>query len=174
MADEWGRRRAEMAGRLGVDHALAGEGAAAEATRAVAPMWNRQRLEAVGVGRLAAKDESMGKGDEAEAVLRKAKGSVRFLVMHERGEPLSPELLGEIAPASNSSSVGEAFLEPSTVLVLGDHLGFTQEEEQCLELMGGVRANVSPLPLLASHCIVLAHAVLDRVAMGADGPREDS
>lgn len=134
----------------------------------------RKRLEAVGVGRLAAKDESMGKGDETEAVLRKAKGSVRFLVMHERGEPLSPELLGEIAPASNSSSVGEAFLEPSTVLVLGDHLGFTQEEEQCLEFMGGVRANVSPLPLLASHCIVLAHAVLDRVAMGADGPREDS
>ena len=109
----------------------------------------RARLNAVGVG-------------QAEEGENKAR-SVRFLVMHEHGEPLSAKLLGEAAPDVEDSE-GQS-VEPSTVLVLGDHLGFTQEEEQCLEEMGGVRASVSPLPLLASHCIVLAHAVLDGVAM---------
>ena len=82
-----------------------------------------------------------------------AEGETRgggFLVCHELGAPLSHELL--------EAACGGA---PSTLLVLGDHQGFTVEEERIFEQLGGVRTSMSPVPLLASHCIVLAHAVLD-------------
>ena len=48
-----------------------------------------------------------------------------------------------------------------TVLVVGDHVGFTQEEQDAMQHLGAIKASLGPVPLLASHCIVLAHAVLD-------------
>ena len=88
---------------------------------------------------------------------------VRLLVMHERGETLSGSLLHATRPVVTSS------VERSvrTVLVLGDHLGFTEEEESVVDELGGAKASVSPLPLLASHCIVLAHAALDSASVAA-------
>ena len=53
-------------------------------------------------------------------------------------------------------------------MVLGDHLGFSVAEEALFEALGGVRARVSPLPLLASHVVVLAHAVLDVEELAAE------
>ena len=87
----------------------------------------------------------------------------RFLVLHENGELLGTELLSRLTPgAVNPDGV-------RTLLVLGDHLGFTKEEERYLAELQAVRTNVGPLPLLASHCIVLAHAALDVAALRVGG-----
>mmetsp|Transcript_36917 Transcript_36917/g.61178 ORF Transcript_36917/g.61178 Transcript_36917/m.61178 type:complete len:419 (-) Transcript_36917:295-1551(-) len=48
-----------------------------------------------------------------------------------------------------------------TVLVVGDHEGFTVEEEEVLHALGAARVKVGPVVLLASHSIVIAHATLD-------------
>ena len=48
-----------------------------------------------------------------------------------------------------------------TVVIVGDHIGFTQAEMDALQPFGAVPASLGPVPLLASHCIVLAHAALD-------------
>ena len=79
-----------------------------------------------------------------------------LILMHDEGEPLTPQLVDDIAPIATHGTTG-------TVVVLCDDAGFTAAEERCLEQLAAVRARVSPrgLPLLASHTIVLAHAVLD-------------
>ena len=77
-----------------------------------------------------------------------------FVVCHELGVPLTAALAAKARGTA-----------PSTLLVLGDHQGFSVEEEACFERCGGIKAQVSPVPLLASHCIVLAHAVLDTAAI---------
>lgn len=79
-----------------------------------------------------------------------------LLVMHELGAPLTSSLLPPIDGPSAGGGV---------VLALGDHRGFSKEEEALFDSLNGVRARVSPLPLLASHCMVLAHAVLDQRSM---------
>ena len=90
--------------------------------------------------------------DHLEARLRAILGAKGrgFLVSHELGAPLTPKLAAQVCTDA-----------PTSLIVLGDHLGFRREEEDCFQRLGGVRASVSPVPLLASHCIVLAHAVLD-------------
>ena len=105
---------------------------------------------------------AQGVGAAAAAAEAEAAAPVRFLVMHEQGEPLSAQLLAEITPRPIGNAAAAA--AAASVLVLGDHIGFTEEEEACMEELGGVRARVSPLPLLASHCIILAHAALDCAA----------
>ena len=99
-----------------------------------------------------------------------------LVVLHELGDALDPSLIAqarstptvedsEAGSAAGAASVEGAAAADSTVVVLGDHLGFSNEEEALLmDELRGVRASVSPVPLLASHCIVLAHAVLDRSA----------
>ena len=72
-----------------------------------------------------------------------------LLVLHEEGPPLHSVLQGT-AP------------EEGAVLVLGGSAGFSADDEATLERLGGKRASVGKLPLLASHCIVLAHAALDQ------------
>ena len=127
-------------------------------------------------------------------------GSARLLVLHEHGEALTPELLSPTKPTDASSEITPELRSPTkptdassegsedcsssesdrrsddthgrTVFVLGDHLGFTDAEEQCMAELGGLRVSVSPLPLLASHCIVLAHAALD-AAMVRASPRPE-
>ena len=93
----------------------------------------------------------------------------QLLVLHELGQRLTSELLETLHKGAvqrdevdeQMAAGGERSVAPATVLVVGDHQGFTIEEEKCLENMAAVRANVSPVSLLASHCIVLAMAVLD-------------
>jgi tRNA (pseudouridine54-N1)-methyltransferase len=92
----------------------------------------------------------------------------QLLVLHELGCPLTPAMLargdGRIV-ASPAGPSGAA----SRILVLGDHKGFTTDDEACFESLGGVRICVSPLPLLASHCIVLAHGALDAYDQTREG-----
>ena len=68
---------------------------------------------------------------------------------------------GEALPSALASLPRSAPGSRSTVVVVGDHLGYTQEEKSVLEKLGARRVSVGPLPLLASHCIVLVHAELD-------------
>ena len=84
---------------------------------------------------------------------------VRFFVLHERGEPFTQLVSG----AGNCHEDGDAS-STRTVLVVGDHIGFTEEEEDALRALDATRASLGPVPLLASHCIVLAHAALDAKA----------
>ena len=60
--------------------------------------------------------------------------------------------------------------DDGTIMVLGDHQGFTIDEEACLQDLGGQHVSVSAFPLLASHCIVLAMAALDHYD-AAQAPR---
>jgi tRNA (pseudouridine54-N1)-methyltransferase len=87
-------------------------------------------------------------------------GKAGFIVLHELGASVTPLLLSEARGSA-----------PTTVLVLGDHQGFDAEEEACFEKLGGVRASVSHVPLLASHCIVLVHAALDAAWFACQQPR---
>jgi tRNA (pseudouridine54-N1)-methyltransferase len=47
------------------------------------------------------------------------------------------------------------------VTVLGDHLGFTEAEEEILELRGAVRVSLGPVPMLTSQCITIVQWLLD-------------
>ena len=90
----------------------------------------------------------------------------RFLVLHEQGASLTQDLL--VRPAlsvDEAPSPSSLAVATRSVLVVGDHEGFTVEEEEVMAALGGIKASVSPLPLLASQCIVLAHAALDVAAL---------
>ena len=91
-------------------------------------------------------------------------GGVQFIMLHEQGAHLSQHLA---VGASNAGTQREQPPPSRTVLILGDHLGFTEEEEACLAESGAAKASLGPVPLLASQCIVLAHAALDAVAYAA-------
>lgn len=84
--------------------------------------------------------------------------SVRFVTLHEHGEPLAQVLS---AQGASEAGGGEARAAHRTVMVFGDHLGFTEEEEELMEELGATRASLGAIPLLASHCIVLAHHQMD-------------
>ena len=81
-----------------------------------------------------------------------------LVVLHEMGASLDREVL-----AASTDGGDQSLPAPATILVLGDHMGFSKKEEALFDQLGAVRASVGPIPLLASHCIVLAHAALDRV-----------
>tara|TARA_B110001452_G_scaffold214896_1_gene185920 strand:- start:1290 stop:2246 length:957 start_codon:yes stop_codon:yes gene_type:complete len=57
---------------------------------------------------------------------------------------------------------------PGVVLVMGDQLGYGDEDEAAIARLGGRRAACSPRGLLTSHCIVLCHHALDEAE--ARGP----
>jgi tRNA (pseudouridine54-N1)-methyltransferase len=86
---------------------------------------------------------------EARLAALQAEDDRALLVLHEEGPPLHSVLQGA-AP------------EEGAVLVLGGSAGFSADDEATLERLGGLTASVGRLPLLASHCIVLAHAALDQ------------
>ena len=92
---------------------------------------------------------SVHRDETLEERLRSLTGSKQLVVLHELGEPLEAVL-------QSNGGGGDG-----TVLVVGDHVGYSREEELLLEELGGKQARVSKVPLLASHCIVLAHAALD-------------
>ena len=47
------------------------------------------------------------------------------------------------------------------MIVIGDNEGFTASETELLGRLGLPRVTVGPLPIFASHCIVLVHNHLD-------------
>lgn len=110
---------------------------------------------------------SVHEGDEIDTLLPRLLNSTRegalhppssqevcLLVLDEAGDALPSALASQ-----TKGNIGR------TVLVVGGHQGFTTLEQQaiddCVARFGGLRVRVSPIPLLASHCIVLAHAALD-------------
>jgi tRNA (pseudouridine54-N1)-methyltransferase len=48
------------------------------------------------------------------------------------------------------------------IFVLGDHMGFTDNEEKIIEGYDHEKVSVGPLSLHADHCIVLLHNEMDR------------
>lgn len=58
--------------------------------------------------------------------------------------------------------VADADLPAGATFVLGDHLGFTDEEEALLARRGARRVSLGPVSLQADQCIVVLHNWLDR------------
>ena len=48
-----------------------------------------------------------------------------------------------------------------TTLVVGDAVGITDDERETLRSRNAIPVTLGPHILLASHCIVLAHAAMD-------------
>lgn len=49
------------------------------------------------------------------------------------------------------------------VLIMGDNVGLTAEEDREATALGAIRVRLGSVPMLASHCIVVAHHLLDRL-----------
>ena len=47
------------------------------------------------------------------------------------------------------------------MLLFGDHVGYTPDEEAAVLAAGGVRCALGRVPLLTSQCMVIAHFLLD-------------
>jgi len=52
------------------------------------------------------------------------------------------------------------------VLLFGDHVGYTPDEEAAVLAAGGVRCALGQVPLLTSQCMVIAHFLLDAANSG--------
>lgn len=79
-----------------------------------------------------------------------------------------PELLASLdgAPlyvlSEEGVDVAEADLPREATFVLGDHLGFTEEEARVLEARAAGKVSLGPVSLQADQCIVVLHNHLDR------------
>lgn len=102
------------------------------------------------------------------------RGTPHLLMLHERGRRLAEWCTDCVADCRRPSGDGGGDGDVGggggdgdggggTVIVLGDQQGFTSAEEALVDGLGGERVALGPVPLLASHCIVLAHAALDGV-----------
>ena len=92
---------------------------------------------------------------DASHILGGGPGSI--LLLDAAGAPFAgAEALGKEKRASDDVR--------STTFVLGDATGITKIERELLMRRGGISTvALGPRVLLASHCIVLAHAALDNV-----------
>lgn len=77
------------------------------------------------------------------------------------------ELLADIrAPIvvldEKGDDVAKATLPADALFVLGDHLGFTAEEERALGERAVARVSLGPTSLQADQCVVVLHNHLDR------------
>lgn len=77
------------------------------------------------------------------------------------------ELLAEIrAPLvllhEEGDDVAKATLPADALFVLGDHLGFTPDEERALAERAVARVSLGPVSLQADQCVVVLHNHLDR------------
>lgn len=83
------------------------------------------------------------------------------------------ELLGTLADAplyvlaEDGDDVTTLGSPPRATFVLGDHLGFTPDEEAALASRAAGRVSVGPTSLQADQCIVALHNHLDRAAARA-------
>jgi len=87
-----------------------------------------------------------------------------LIQMHEKGEASLAATLRGFYDLGDAKGGLRTDLDRGAILVLGDQLGFTPEEDAEVARRGGVRATAGPRPLLTSHCIVLAHHACDTVA----------
>jgi len=69
---------------------------------------------------------------------------------------------GEITLEAALPRAGDGVAKHGAVLVFGDQLGYTAEEEALIASRGGCRARCSSKGLLTSHCIILAHHAMDQ------------
>lgn len=76
-------------------------------------------------------------------------GARALLALHEKGAALDGQLRANPAAADGA------------VMVFGDHVGFSIEDEACLDQMNAVRVCLGPIPLLTSQCIVICQNALD-------------
>jgi hypothetical protein len=81
------------------------------------------------------------------------------LVLNERGKSVSLVLAEE----------EEHIRQSGVIVVLGDNNGLTNTEQESVEAVASTRrarvreVSLGPVPLLASHCIVLMHHYLDQL-----------
>ena len=112
--------------------------------------------------------------DEATALRRRAQSSSRGDGEGEGRDDGGGDGGGDCGRgdgAGDGGSRSRAVERAVTVLVVGDNQGFTKEEEALLfDGLCGTRARVSAVPLLGSHCIILAHAVMDEAAQSGSSP----
>lgn len=78
-----------------------------------------------------------------------------------------PELLDGIAAplvvlAEDGDDVATAALPHDALFVLGDHLGFTPDEDALLAARAVARVSLGPVSLQADQCLVVLHNQLDR------------
>ena len=83
--------------------------------------------------------------------------------LHEQGTAPLAELLLHAGSAPDEGAV----------LVFGDQLGYTAEEDAAIAALGAQRATCSPRGLLTSHCIVLCHHALDAAEARAGGAEDE-
>ena len=89
--------------------------------------------------------------------------SRRLIVLDGRG--VSPMLT-----SAALSRLGEGTSAGAVVLLTADASSYTDSEARCLDSYSSTLVSISPMPLLPSHTIVLAHAALDaEVVSGAQG-----
>ena len=97
----------------------------------------------------------------AESVLAHlSAGGARAMVLQEDGECS----VGDWLQREYAAPPAEAEAQPERsglVIVIGDNEGFTASETELLGRLGLPRVTVGPLPIFASHCIVLVHNHLD-------------
>ena len=82
-----------------------------------------------------------------------------LLQLHESGAPLQSALQA----AAGASAAG---VSRGGVLLFGDHVGYTPDEEAAVLAAGGVRCALGQVPLLTSQCMVIAHFLLDAANSG--------
>ena len=111
-----------------------------------------------------------------------------LLQLHEEGEPLPavlerllqpqqrpPDEQMQAQPHQQAEDQAREHVPPheqpqGCVLVAGDHLGYTPDDEAALQRLGAVRCSLGHVPLLTSHCIVLSHHWLDAAHRPPSGP----
>eukprot|EP00658_Telonema_sp_P-2_P072085 TRINITY_DN61277_c0_g1_i1.p2 TRINITY_DN61277_c0_g1~~TRINITY_DN61277_c0_g1_i1.p2 ORF type:complete len:122 (+),score=29.00 TRINITY_DN61277_c0_g1_i1:458-823(+) len=76
-----------------------------------------------------------------------------FVILSENGMDLGGALQERALHKSLSSMV----------LIVGDDVGFSPEQLGLCQQFGAVEASIGPTSLLASHCIVIAHNVIDKL-----------
>ncbi|HEX2022880.1 MAG TPA: tRNA (pseudouridine(54)-N(1))-methyltransferase TrmY [Candidatus Thermoplasmatota archaeon] len=64
--------------------------------------------------------------------------------------------------AEDGVDVARADLPRDATFVLGDHLGFTQDEERLLAARAAGRVSLGPVSLQADQCVTVLHNHLDR------------
>ncbi len=80
-----------------------------------------------------------------EMVAETAEEAGQLYILHEKGE-----------------DVRSIKLSREAVFILGDHLGLPLKEERFCERFGAIKLSVGPKSYLASQCIILINAELDR------------
>lgn len=86
--------------------------------------------------------------------------SVAMMGLEELLEALGPHPL--VLLSEDGADIATAEIPADATFVLGDHLGFTEDERAELAKRGARRVSVGPVSLQADQCVVVLHNHLDR------------